>query len=93
MQQFIPTFVGTDYFCDSGINASAQVGMFLCSDPLWDGAGCELPSTCCSFNKPPWFYKQLSNTANDNVEMRICADEDAARNEDSPVELIEIYVQ
>ena len=80
MQQFIPTFVGRDYFCDS-------------SDPLWDGAGCESPSTCCSFNNPPWFYKQLNNTANDDVEMRICADQDANHDEDSPVELVEIYVQ
>ena len=93
MQQFIPTFVGRDYFCDSGIHTGWQVGVFYESDPLWDGAGCESPSTCCSFNNPPWFYKQLTNTANDDVEMRICADQDASRDEDSPVELVEIYVQ
>ena len=93
MQQFIPTFVGTDYFCEAGTQTFGHVGVFYGSDPLWDGAGCESQSTCCSFNNPPWFYKQLTNTTNDDVEMRICADEEATRNEDSPVELVEIYIQ
>ena len=93
MQQFIPTFVGTDYFCEAGIQTFGRVGVFYDSYPLWDGAGCESPSTCCSFNNPPWFYTQLTNTTNDDVEMRICADEEATRNEDSPVELVEIYIQ
>ena len=54
----IPSFVGNDYFCDTaqptGI-ASIRYG----ADPLWDGAGCGPKKTCCTFNNPPWFYKEL----------------------------------
>ena len=65
---------------------------FYSADPLWDGDGCGPTSTCCSFNTPPWFHKQLSNLITDNVEMRVCRNEDAA-NEDVAIEIVEIYVQ
>ena len=93
MQQIIPSFVGTDYFCDSGTHTGARAGIYYDSDPLWDGQGCESPSTCCSFNSPPWFYKELPQPARDNIELRICADQEAFVDEDSPVELIELYIQ
>ena len=65
-----PLFVGQDYFCDSGIFAS---NYFL--DPLWDGAGCGSTSTCCSFNNPPWFHKELPSLTSDDIEMRVCCDQ------------------
>ena len=49
---------------------------FLGDDPLWDGEGCEAPNTCCSFNTPPWFYKQLPQPTTDDIEMRVCRDEE-----------------
>ena len=50
---------------------------FYSSDPLWDGAGCESTSTeCCTFNSPPWFYKQLPQPTTDNIEMMLCRDKD-----------------
>ena len=60
--------------------------------PLWDGAGCGLANTCCSLNNPPWFYKHTSTTMSDNIEMRICSDQNVD-NEDTPIETIELYVK
>ena len=93
MQQYIPSFVGSDYFCDSGIRDNWRSGVFYPEDPLWDGHGCELHSTCCTFNNPPWFCKELPQSTTDDIEVRICADQDSSHDEDSPIELIELYVQ
>ena len=93
MQQYIPDFVGNDYYCDSGIQGSWRSGVFYPDDPLWDGQGCGLQSTCCTFNNPPFFCKELPQDTTEDIEVRICADQDATRDEDSPIELIELYIQ
>ena len=85
----IPDFVGTDYFCESGLNTGSSFSFFP-DDPLWDGQGCGPSSTCCSFNTPPYFTKQLPTQTTDDIEARICQKDN---NDDSPVELIELYVQ
>ena len=61
LNDIVPSFVGEDYFCDSGNEEYDQdtdsniIGYF--GDPLWDGAGCGPHSAeCCMFNNPPWFY-------------------------------------
>ena len=41
-------------------------------DSLWDGAGCGPLNTCCTFNNPPWFYKELPEPTTDDIEMRVC---------------------
>ena len=87
-----PAFVGDDYFCDTGVRETALVGMFYGDDPLWDSAGCGPRNTCCSFNNPPWFHKQLPQPTTDDIEMRVCRDEDAS-NEDIAIEMVEIYIQ
>ncbi len=88
-----PPFVGTEYFCDTGSNSSTiSEEQFFSNNPLWDGEGCVPPNTCCSFNTPPWFYKQLPQPTTDNIEMRVCRDE-VSRFEDVAIEMIEIYVQ
>ena len=76
-----PPFVGDNYFCDG-----ADFG----SNQLWDGQ-CR-GNSCCTFNNPPWFHRQLSQTAADDIEMRLCRNQhvDAA---DMTVEVVEIYVQ
>lgn len=86
----IPEFVGGDYFCESGWNSGANVHFFK-NDPLWDGKGCLPPrSTCCSFNDPPYFTKQLPSPTADDLEVRICQYD---RYIDTPIEFIELYVQ
>ena len=90
----IPPWVGSDYFCETGI-AGASVWptkKFYADDPLWDGEGCAPTNSCCSFNSPPWFSKQLSTPTTDNIELRICTDEHTS-NEDVPIESVELYIQ
>ena len=89
--QPVPSFVGNDYFCDTGSTTYLR-HIFYPNDPLWDGQGCGSHSTCCTFNTPPWFFKTLSSSVSDNLELRICSDEQHA-SEDTPLEKIELYVQ
>jgi hypothetical protein len=88
-----PSFVGEDYFCETGHNSIhlPRSGIFY-PDPLWDGAGCSVQSACCSFNTPPWFYKQLPQPTTDDIEMRVCTDE-LRSSEDIAIEIINIYIQ
>ena len=86
-----PTFVGQDYFCDSGNHL--WPGVFQFSDsPLWDGAGCGSNSDCCTFHNPPWFYKNLAQGTRDDIEMRVCRDE-VSTNEDVYIEKVDLYVR
>ncbi len=89
----VPSFVGNDYFCDSAIRGegSFSPGLFYPSDPLWDGQGCGATSTCCAFNNPPWFCKQLSQPTTDNIELRICGGSSNSAD-DSPFEVVELFV-
>ena len=86
----IPPFVGGDYFCESGVNSGSPVGSFHPHDPLWDGQGCSTTSSCCSFNNPPYFTKQLPGPTSDPIEARLCR---LGIDDDSPVEFIELYVK
>ena len=90
-----PSFVGNDYFCDTGSTTSAHTSgsqMFYRDDPLWDGAGCGPVNTCCSLNNPPWFLKQLPSSTTDNIEMRICRNEHQT-DERVHIQTVEIYVR
>ena len=87
----IPPYVGNDYFCDTASESRFQY-RFYPNDPLWDGQGCGRLNTCCSFNNPPWFMKELPSPTRDNIEMRLCADEPRS-NEDITFENVELYVQ
>ena len=89
-----PSFVGQDYFCDSGsvMWSRDNFHAFFVDDPLWDGAGCGSTSSCCSFNNPPWFHKELPSPTSDNIEMRVCCDQGRS-DEDVAMSSVEIYVQ
>ena len=87
----IPPFVGEDYFCETAITGGWSAA-FYPDDPLWDGENCGSRSTCCEFNNPPYFCKRLSEATADDIEIRICGNE-GLHNEDTPIELIEIFVQ
>lgn len=87
----VPPYVGNDYFCDTASSGHFAF-RFYPYDPLWDGRGCGPLNTCCAFNNPPWFMKQLPVTTKDNIEMRLCAD--SGRNdEDITFEKLDIYIQ
>ena len=86
-----PRSVGNDYFCDTASKNHFQNNFLYSGDPLWDGAGCGPYNECCSFNNPPWFYKQLSKPTTDDIEMRVCRDQEYT-DEDIRIEMIDIYV-
>ena len=94
---YIPSFVGDDYFCESGyiwpgfFNRSDLLS-FHSEDPLWDGDGCHSSSTCCTFNNPPYFTKYLDNPTTDDIELRLCYHR-SLYWENIAVELVEIYVK
>ena len=89
----VPSFVGNDYFCESGLNAAySHRYIFYPDDILWDGQDCISTSTCCELNNPPWFTKNLPDTTTNDIELRICTTY-LSRYDDVPFELIELYVQ
>ena len=90
----IPSFVGQNYFCESGLTQwPGTHGVFYPDgDPLWDGQGCGPTSACCTFNSPPWFNVQLPSPTTDNIEVRICSNS-RSQYEDSPIQLMELYVK
>ena len=88
----VPTFIGNDYFCDTGSRQHYQLGTFYHEDPLWDGEGCGPNSSCCEFNSPPWFCKHLPHPTTDDIEVRVCSNA-GVDNEDTPLEQVELYIQ
>ena len=94
-ENFIPSFVGQNYLCESGLTQwnGTNAGIFWPNgDPLWDGQGCGPTSSCCTFNSPPWFNVQLSSPTTDDIDVRICCDQ-GIDDEDAPIQLIELYVK
>ena len=87
----VPDFVGHDYFCDTGSANHFQFILYK-ANPLWDGAGCGQHNTCCSWNSPPWFLKNISPPTSDDIEMRMCTDQ-VRSDEDINFESLEIFVQ
>ena len=85
----VPPYVGNDYFCDSGYSGVSST--YYTNDPLWDGAGC-VSGSCCTFNSPPWFCKNLSTPTTDDIELRLCLDQRMI-DEDVLFEIVELYVQ
>ena len=87
-------FIGSNYFCDtSNPNEEDWRNSFFPDHLLWDGvAQCSSSSTCCAPSAGPWFTTTLSSPSTSDIEVRICGDESTA-NEDTPIELLEIYVK
>ena len=90
-----PSFVGSDYYCESGYQGSINptIGEFYSLDPLWDGKDCGREETaCCQRPLIPWFYKSIGYYTTDYIEMRICCNE-GTNDEDVAVEQYELYVK
>ena len=86
-----PSFVGNNYFCESGRN-TAYTGphIFYPDDPLWDGQNCV--SDCCQFNTPPYFTRTLPAPTSDDIELRICSNSGGTFS-DIPIDQVELYVK
>ena len=86
----VPSFIGNDYFCESGCPGSWHRGV-LYPDLLWDGEDCGIiEQNCCE--DPPWFHKSFTGTSTDYLELRVCGDQKTA-DEDSPITFVDIYVK
>ena len=92
-----PNFVSSDYYCESGLNTGRWKHVLYSNDPLWDGQNCRgAERTCCDPPGLPWFYKVLPQSTTDDLELRICADQNQHQNqpdEDTPIELAQLYIQ
>ena len=94
-----PTFVGENYFCESGAKLffsefDSTTALFS-DDALWDGEDCDqvpqsVEGPCC--DGPPWFYRNLDSLTNDDIELRLCSDEQRI-DENVSFEIVELYVQ
>ena len=87
----VPPFIGEDYFCDTAVTATQRYPSYrlYADDPLWDDQGYGQNSTCCLFNRPPWFCKQLPQPTTDDLELRVCGQSFGK----TPFDQIEIYIQ
>ena len=86
-----PSFVGENYFCESGDTGSWSYGQWYLDDPLWDSHGCLSGSTCCD-RGGPWFTNTLSQEVSDDIEVRWCFGEGGGTNEGVGVDQLEILV-
>ena len=89
----IQSFIGNDYFCESGCPGNPSSGTLYEGDPLWDGQECSnYERDCCKAAGIPWFHKVLSSETTDNLELRVCADQGTSEG-DVPVGYYEIFLK
>ena len=91
LTSIVPPLIRDDYFCDTGSRSKSRE-VYYTGDPLWDGTGCGSNSSCCSWQGPPWFCKQLPQVTRDSLELRVCTDS-PSDDEQVLLELVEIYIQ
>ena len=84
-----PSFIGDNYFCDTGNSGNCCPSEYFPDDPLFDGQGCGGPSTCCSFNNPPWFSTSLSQTTSEDIEVRVCG----LGTDNTPITNLDLYIR
>ena len=83
-----PLLAATTSYCESGNPTEDWVGQVFPNEEQ-----CSHEGTCCTgTNTPPWFSVNLSSPTSDDIEVHIMGSESTA-NEDTPIELLEIYVQ
>ena len=89
----VQSFIGNNYFCESGNQQSDWSPIFYPDDPLWDGEGCGgIEGACCNVNNIPWFHQVFNSFTTDDIELRVCTDQET-NDEDVPVGLYEIYIK
>ena len=91
---YVQSFVGDNYYCESGNPNTWWSNSLYPNDPLWDGQQCpSLEAPCCTNPNLPWFFRDFGNaTSTEDLEMRVCGDE-GWNNEDNPVGEYEIYIK
>ena len=89
----VPSVIGSDYYCSSGNAGSSDSSAVVHTNPLWHtyGPSCVSGSTCCDNPDQPWF-KKLTQPANEDVEMRWCADESTS-TEATATTRVELHIR
>jgi len=85
-----PSYVGSNYYCESAPWYYGGSNIYYFNDTLWDGEGCV--DNCCDNTKQPWFYRQLSKTTQDDIEARICTF-GPFRHRSILIDQLELYIQ
>ena len=88
-------FLGTHYYsyCESGRDDTTLTSSIVTSDPLWDGSRCiGAQKNCCAEVSMPWFYRQFVTAQQDDVEVRICTDQDFS-DESVTVDQVQLFIQ
>ena len=86
-----PSFVGGDYYCESGVIEYQPV--WYTDDPLWDGMLCRrTEGPCCTSTSLPWFNRNMLNSTADDILIRVCLDQ-PSNNGNVGLERVEIYVK
>ena len=86
-----PLFVTNNYYCETASLDAIDYNKFYFDDTLWDGAGCT-GGTCCDDTTQSWFYRQLNQTTQDNIEVRICT-YDQYKYGSTVIDQLELYIQ
>ena len=87
----LPSYIGNDYYCESTAGSTIDIKS---NNRLWDGKGCrgnEHP--CCTNPNQPWFNKALNAITNEEIELRVCGNQGPTGDEDTPLEVIELYIR
>ena len=89
----VPSFVGSDYYCETGNNGDVAFSQFFPNDILWDGQQCvgSEASCCTPHSNLPWFTKTLNETTTEDIEVRVCQDQ-GIDDEDTLLQVIELFV-
>ena len=85
-----PSFVGNNYYCESASWYGGNSNTYYFNDTLWDGAGCI--DNCCDDTTQPWFYRQLNQITQDDIEARICA-RGPFISRSTLIDQLELYIQ
>ena len=85
-----PSYVGSNYYCESATWYLSSRSIYYFNETLWDGEGCI--DHCCDDTTQPWFYRQQDLTIQDHIEVRICTANRFGRGS-TLIDQLELYIQ
>ena len=85
-----PSSVGNNYYYESGSVSSPYGGLYYFNDILWDGAYWDNEGACYNKSTQPWFFRQLNQTTQDDIEARICI---YSEGRETLIDQLELYIQ
>ena len=86
-----PSFVGSDYYCESGNPSTSWDGWYL-ANRLWDGSCANTKSKCCDHPGMPYFIRHLPLTSSEPLEVRLCTDQDTG-DENVGIEKLKLFIR